>query len=91
MLEIDELGLDPADRRILHAVIDNYKGGPVGLDTLAAITADERSTIEDFHEPYMLQIGLLERTPKGRKTTPKAHKHLNKNPGVKKDGNTLAV
>lgn len=80
LLEVDELGLDPADRRLLEAVIDHYKGGPVGLDTLAAITADERSTIEDFHEPYLLQIGLLERTPRGRKTTPKAHKHLNKNP-----------
>ncbi len=78
LLEIDELGLDPSDRRLLLAVIDNYNGGPVGLETLAALTSEERTTIEDFHEPYLLQIGLLERTPRGRKTTPKAHKHLGK-------------
>lgn len=76
LLEIDELGLDPSDRRLLLAVIDNYNGGPVGLETLAALTSEERTTIEDFHEPYLMQIGLLERTPRGRKTTPKAHKHL---------------
>ncbi len=78
LLEIDELGLDPADRRVLESVIEHYKGGPVGLDTIAAITGDERSTIEDFYEPYMMQIGLLERTPRGRKVTPKAYKHLGK-------------
>lgn len=78
LLEIDELGLDPSDRRLLLAVIENYNGGPVGLETLAALTSEERTTIEDFHEPYLLQIGLLERTPRGRKTTLKAHKHLGK-------------
>jgi holliday junction DNA helicase RuvB len=78
MLEIDELGLDPADRMILVAIIDNHNGGPVGVETLAALTAEERSTIEDFYEPYLMQIGLLERTPRGRKVTPKAYKHLNK-------------
>ncbi|HWZ66134.1 MAG TPA: Holliday junction branch migration DNA helicase RuvB [Patescibacteria group bacterium] len=76
LLEIDELGLDPADRRLLHAIIENYQGGPVGIETLAALTGDERSTIEDFYEPYMMQIGLLERTPRGRKVTPKAYGHL---------------
>src|SRR5687768_7069687 len=76
LLEIDELGLDPSDRRLLLAIIDNYKGGPVGLETLAALTSEEKSTIEDFNEPYLLQIGLLERTPRGRKTTHKAHTHL---------------
>jgi Holliday junction DNA helicase RuvB len=80
LLEIDELGLDPADRRLLEAVIEHYNGGPVGLDTLAALTSDERTTIEDFHEPYLMQIGLIERTPRGRKTTAKAHKHLGRNP-----------
>lgn len=80
LLEIDELGLDPADRMLLAAIIENYKGGPVGVETLAALTAEERQTIEDFIEPYLMQIGLIERTPRGRKTTPKAHKHLNKNP-----------
>lgn len=76
LLEIDELGLDPADRLLLTAIIDNYDGGPVGVETLAALTAEERSTIEDFIEPYLLQIGLLERTPRGRKVTAKAYRHL---------------
>jgi Holliday junction DNA helicase RuvB len=78
MLDIDELGLDVSDRRLLEAIIDNYDGGPVGLETLAALTAEERGTIEDFYEPYLIQIGLLERTPRGRKVTKKAYKHLNK-------------
>jgi Holliday junction DNA helicase RuvB len=76
LLEIDELGLDPADRLLLNAIIDSYDGGPVGVETLAALTAEERSTIEDFIEPYLLQIGLLERTPRGRKVTSKTYKHL---------------
>lgn len=78
LLEIDELGLDPADRMLLTAIIDNYKGGPVGVETLAALTSEERATIEDFIEPYLMQIGLLERTPRGRKVTPKAYNHLQK-------------
>ncbi len=80
LLEVDELGLDPADRMLLLAIIDNYKGGPVGVETLAALTAEERSTIEDFYEPYLMQIGLLERTPRGRKVTHKAYRHLGKTP-----------
>ena len=76
LLEIDEIGLDPSDRALLVAIIDHYNGGPVGVETLAAITAEERSTIEDFIEPYLMQIGLLERTPRGRKVTPKALKHI---------------
>ena len=78
LLEIDELGLDPADRHLLVAICDNFSGGPVGVETLAAITGDERATIEDFYEPYLMQIGLLERTPRGRKATPKAYRHLGK-------------
>lgn len=78
LLEVDDLGLDPADRQLLLAIIDNYKGGPVGVETLAALTSEERTTIEDFHEPYLMQIGLLERTPRGRKATPKAYTHLGK-------------
>jgi len=78
LLEIDELGLDPADRHVLNTIIENYNGGPVGVETLAALTAEERTTIEDFIEPYLLQIGLLERTPRGRKVTHKAYKHLGK-------------
>ena len=71
LLDIDELGLDAADRRLLAAIIENYDGGPVGVETLAALTAEERGTIEDFYEPYLMQIGLLERTPRGRKVTHK--------------------
>lgn len=78
LLEIDELGLDPADRRVIETIIDRHGGGPVGVDTLAAITGDERTTIEDFFEPYLMQIGLLERTPRGRKATAKAYHHLGK-------------
>jgi holliday junction DNA helicase RuvB len=78
LLEIDQLGLDPADRHLLNAIIESYNGGPVGVETLAALTAEERTTIEDFIEPYLMQIGLLERTPRGRKVTPKAYKHLGK-------------
>lgn len=76
LLEIDELGLDPADRMLLAAIIDNYGGGPVGVETLAALTSEERSTIEDFIEPYLMQMGLLERTPRGRKVTLKTYRHL---------------
>lgn len=80
LLEIDDMGLDPGDRMLLEAIINHYQGGPVGVETLAAITAEERSTIEDFYEPYLMQIGLLERTPRGRKVTVKAYQHLGKRP-----------
>jgi len=80
LLEIDHMGLDPADRRLLRTIIENHGGGPVGVETLAAITGDERSTIEDFFEPYLLQIGFLERTPRGRKVTSRAYTHLDQKP-----------
>lgn len=80
LLEIDELGLDPADRRLLGSMIDHYGHNPIGLTTLAALTGDEVSTIEDFHEPYLLQTGLIERTPRGRKVTVKGAKHVGKYP-----------
>ncbi|MDR1969788.1 MAG: Holliday junction branch migration DNA helicase RuvB [Candidatus Nomurabacteria bacterium] len=76
MLEIDGLGLDPADRGMLTAIYENYGERAVGLGTIAALTGDETTTIEDFYEPYLLQIGFIERTPRGRKITPKAIKHL---------------
>jgi Holliday junction DNA helicase RuvB len=76
LLEVDELGLDPADRQLLKAIITHFNGGPVGVETLAALTGDERITIEDFYEPYLMQIGLLERTPRGRRVTPKAYRHI---------------
>lgn len=80
LLEIDSLGLDPGDRNILSVIMEHHDGGPVGVETLAALTAEERSTIEDFYEPYLMQIGLLERTPRGRKVTHKAWQHLGKKP-----------
>ncbi len=83
LLEIDEMGLDTADRLLLNTIIDNHQGGPVGLNTLAAILGDEATTIEDYYEPYLMQIGLIERTPRGRKVTPKAYTHLKKQPGSK--------
>lgn len=78
LLEIDEHGLDVADRMLLSSIIDNHGGGPVGLNTLAAVLGDEATTIEDYYEPYLMQIGFIERTPRGRKVTHKAYKHLNK-------------
>ncbi len=78
LLEVDELGLDAADRNLLKSIIDNYGDRPVGLTTIAALTGDEATTIEDFYEPYLLQLGFIERTPRGRRVTPKAHKHLGK-------------
>ncbi|HET6746864.1 MAG TPA: Holliday junction branch migration DNA helicase RuvB [Candidatus Saccharimonadales bacterium] len=81
MLEVDELGLDPADRRMLESIIENYGANPVGLNTIAALTGDEPTTIEDFYEPYLLQIGFIERTPRGRRVTPKAYRHLGKEAG----------
>ncbi len=80
LLEVDDAGLDPADRQLLLAIIENYRGGPVGVETLAAMTGDERTTIEDMYEPYLMQIGFLERTARGRKVTPKAYTHLGKPP-----------
>ena len=79
MLEIDALGLDSADRNLLAAIIDNYGTRPVGLNTIAALTGDEATTIEDFYEPYLMQIGFLQRTPRGRMVTRKAFEHLGRN------------
>lgn len=78
LLEIDELGLDPGDRNLLNKIIDNYGSNPVGLNTIAALTGDEVMTIEDFYEPFLLQIGFIERTPRGRRVTAKAYKHVGK-------------
>ena len=75
-LEIDHLGLDPIDRRMLTAVIENYGGGPVGLETLAATIGEESVTLEDVYEPYLMQLGFLTRTPRGRCVTQKAYQHL---------------
>lgn len=91
MLEIDELGLDPADRNLLSSIIDTYGDRPVGLTTIAALTGDEATTIEDFYEPYLLQIGFIERTPRGRRVMPKAYKHLSKKPPKPQDDQTKLV
>ncbi len=79
-LEIDELGLDNIDRRMLGSIIANYGGGPVGLDTLAATINEESVTLEDVYEPYLMQLGFLTRTPRGRCVTPKAYQHLGLRP-----------
>ena len=76
LMEIDELGLDPADRNMLKLMEENYGDRPVGLNTIAALTGDEATTIEDYNEPYLLQIGFIERTPRGRRVTAKAREHL---------------
>lgn len=76
MLEVDQIGLDNTDRRILESIIDKFNGGPVGLNTLAAATSEELDTVEEVYEPYLIRIGFLERTPRGRKATEAAFKHL---------------
>ncbi len=76
LLAIDHLGLDSVDRHLLATIIDKFQGGPVGLGTLAAATQEETETIEEIYEPFLLQLGFLERTPRGRVATPRAYEHL---------------
>lgn len=76
LLDVDEFGLDRTDRKVLSTIIEKFRGGPVGIDTIAATTSEERETIEDVYEPFLLQIGFIERTPKGRKVTEHAYRHL---------------
>ena len=78
VMEIDELGLDSVDKNILTTIIDKFSGGPVGLDTLASATGEDTQTIEDVYEPYLLQLGFVARTPRGRVCMPNAYKHLNR-------------
>jgi Holliday junction DNA helicase RuvB len=85
-LDIDGFGLDNMDRRYLSIIIENYKGGPVGLDTLAAALSEQRDVLEDVIEPYLLQQGLIQRTPRGRTVTEKAYKHLGLIAPVTDDG-----
>ncbi|MDQ5963213.1 MAG: holliday junction helicase RuvB, partial [Patescibacteria group bacterium] len=91
LLEIDELGLDPADRNLLSSIIDTYGDRPVGLMTIAALTGDEATTIEDFYEPYLLQLGFIERTPRGRRVLPKAYRHLRRDSPKHDDGQAKLV
>lgn len=86
-LEIDHLGLDNIDRRMLFSIINNFAGGPVGLETLSATIGEESITIEDVYEPYLMQIGFLNRTPRGRCVTKLAYKHL----GIKFDEQQLEI
>lgn len=81
-MEVDVLGLDAVDRRLLETMIKNYNGGPVGLETIAAAIGEEAVTIEDVYEPYLMQIGFLSRTPRGRCVSPAAYRHL----GIEQDG-----
>ncbi|NLM51955.1 MAG: Holliday junction branch migration DNA helicase RuvB [Firmicutes bacterium] len=76
MLEVDELGLDEVDRMLLRTIAEKFGGGPVGLETMAAAISEEAETIEDVYEPYLMQIGFLQRTPRGRLVTPSAYRHL---------------
>ncbi|OHB18906.1 MAG: Holliday junction DNA helicase RuvB [Parcubacteria group bacterium RIFCSPHIGHO2_01_FULL_56_18] len=80
LLEIDELGLNQIDRDILSLLIDKFKGGPVGLKTISAALSEEEATIEEVHEPYLMQLGLLERTPRGRVVSEKGYQHLGEEP-----------
>ena len=79
-MDIDELGLDELDRSVLRAIIEMYGGGPVGLETLAAALGEESVTLEDICEPYLMQIGFLQRTPRGRCATRAAYLHLGLTP-----------
>lgn len=81
-MEIDELGLDLVDRNLLTAMIENYNGGPVGLETISALIGEESVTIEDVYEPYLMQLGFLTRTPRGRKVTPLGYRHLGLTPPI---------
>lgn len=78
ILEVDSLGLDFTDRVLLEAIIDKFHGGPVGLNTLSAATGEDSNTIEDVYEPYLIQLGFIARTPRGRVALPNAYKHLGK-------------
>jgi len=75
-LEVDRIGLDGVDRKMLMAIIDKFAGGPVGLDTLAASIGEEANTIEDVYEPYLLQLGFINKTPRGRMATKLAYEHF---------------
>ena len=81
MLQVDDIGLDHIDHKLLKGIIEGFRGGPVGLDTIAATIGEEGQTIEDVYEPYLLQIGFIQRTPRGRVVTYKAYDHF----GLKAD------
>ncbi len=85
LLDVDELGLEKLDRAMLETMIDKFAGGPVGLETLSAMTGEDASTIEDVYEPYLMQLGFLTRTPRGRVVMPAAYEHLGRKPQTPPD------
>jgi len=89
LLEVDELGLDRMDRKILSCLVEKFLGGPVGVETLAMAVGEEPDTLEDVYEPYLVQIGFLQRTPSGRKATPQAFRHLGVQPPASPQGSLL--
>src|SRR5206468_11250125 len=90
-LDIDELGLDDTDRRILVSIVEKFDGGPVGIKTLSAATSEETDTIMDVYEPYLIQLGFLQRTPRGRTATRRAYSHLGLPPPVLADETRQAL
>ena len=88
-LNVDEFGLDDMDNRILVAIIEKFKGGPVGITTIATAVGEEPGTIEEVYEPFLIQEGFMQRTPRGREVTAKAYEHLGKIPGGKGGENLL--
>ncbi|MGG6237578.1 Holliday junction branch migration DNA helicase RuvB [Nodosilinea sp. AN01ver1] len=91
LFNVDPCGLDWTDRRLLSVMIENFGGGPVGLDTMAASTGEDPQTIEEVYEPYLLQIGYLQRTPRGRMVTPAARRHLGYDEGLSDDGSQMTL
>lgn len=89
LLEVDELGLDRMDRRILSCIVEKFSGGPVGIETLAMAVGEEADTVEDVYEPFLVQIGFLQRTSSGRKATPLAYRHLGITPPAGAQGSLL--
>ncbi len=89
LLEVDELGLDRMDRRILSCIVEKFSGGPVGIETLAMAVGEEADTVEDVYEPYLVQIGFLQRTSSGRKATVSAYRHLGLTPPAAAQGSLL--
>ena len=91
LLGVDTAGLDDLDRRILRTVIEKYNGGPVGVDTIAVSISEERETVEDVFEPFLIQLGYLARTPRGRVATPLAYRHLGITPPLRSDQPDLFI
>jgi len=90
-LEIDSLGLDTSDRRYLESIIKKYDGGPVGVDTIAATLSEERDTLEDVIEPFLIYCGFIKKTPRGRMATARAYEHLDLGPAIHPDSGNYQI